>query len=633
MYISYDSKILASNLQEISKEQSFRFCVRFSNDLGYAENVTVILQKYHSPAKEEFSLKYTTTKNEMSTFLSDFIHLRFGSGLYFYCFKVLLDGKLYYIKNNLSQGITLTENDLPWMQFTVTDNIFTVPEWAKGSIMFHIMVDRFARDESVSVFEMPRRTIHKNWNQIPDWMPNEKGEITNTDFFCGNLKGITKHLKYIKKLGVKIVYLSPVCRSQSNHRYDTADYLSIDPYLGSAEDMKELCQKAHELGMKVIIDTVFNHTGDDSIYFNRLSTFPEIGAFSGRDSKYFDWYKKDGFNNFQFWWNFGNLPVCNPDCKDWQNFLFGENGVIDTWFRKSGIDGLRLDVADELPDYFLTMVRDSAQKYKKDAFILGEVWENAIRKNDGNRKYLLGTSLHSVMNYPFTNAILKYVRFHDSYYLENTINEICADYPQGALLSTMNSLSTHDIPRAITTLVGNGMLYNAYEWIWDIGNKDRNWQNAHDSTFTHSDYKKGKELLKSALSILYFLPGNPCIFYGDEVGLYGYKDPWNRKTYPWGHRDKKLMRFYRTLGKVHNALPLANADFKFISVTSNTVMYERTFKDKRILVSVNITDTVQPNHVPEKYKDDKIIFSTNHSSKKQLTPYGLTIVSNCNLKF
>ena len=153
MYISYDSKILASNLQEISKEQSFRFCVRFSNDLGYAENVTVILQKYHSPAKEEFSLKYTTTKNEMSTFLSDFIHFRFGSGLYFYCFKVLLDGKLYYIKNNLSQGITLTENDLPWMQFTVTDNIFTVPEWAKGSIMFHIMVDRFARDESVSVLK------------------------------------------------------------------------------------------------------------------------------------------------------------------------------------------------------------------------------------------------------------------------------------------------------------------------------------------------------------------------------------------------------------------------------------------------------------------------------------------------
>lgn len=632
MYVSLDSKIRVSELNEISKEKAYRFIVRLSDDLGYAEDVTVILQKYHSSAKEEFPLKYTNSKNGISTFISDFIHFNFGTGLYFYCFRITLNRKIYYLKTNYEEGLSLTTLDLPWMQFTVTDNTFLVPEWAKGAIMFHIMVDRFARDESVPVFEMPRRTIHKNWNDIPDWMPNEKGEITNTDFFCGNLKGITNHLKYIKKLGVKIVYLSPICRSQSNHRYDTADYLSIDPYLGSAEDMKNLCQRAHALGMKVIIDTVFNHTGDDSIYFNRLSTFPEKGAISGRDSKYFEWYKRDRFNHFQYWWGFGNLPVCNPDCKEWQNFLFGDGGVIDTWFTKWGIDGLRLDVADELPDYFLTMLANCAKHYKKDAFILGEVWENAIRKNDGNRNYLLGTSLSSVMNYPFTNAILKYVRFRDTYCLRNNINEICADYPREALLSTMNSLSTHDIPRAITTLVGNGFLHNGYEWTWDIGGKDRNWQNANDAAFSRADYKKGRELLKAALSILYFLPGNPCIFYGDDVGLYGYKDPWNRKTYPWGRRDKKLMRFYRILGKIHNSLPLSNANFRFITVTNDIVMYERTWKDKRILVSVNITGQTQAILVPEQYANDPVIFATNHSNNKQLTPYGLTIISNCNLE-
>ena len=162
MYVSLDSKIRVSELNEISKEKAYRFIVRLSDDLGYAEDVTVILQKYHSSAKEEFPLKYTNSKNGISTFISDFIHFNFGTGLYFYCFRITLNRKIYYLKTNYEEGLSLTTLDLPWMQFTVTDNTFLVPEWAKGAIMFHIMVDRFARDESVPVFEMPRRTIHKN---------------------------------------------------------------------------------------------------------------------------------------------------------------------------------------------------------------------------------------------------------------------------------------------------------------------------------------------------------------------------------------------------------------------------------------------------------------------------------------
>lgn len=628
MYVSLDSMIRVTELKEFSKEKTCRFSVRLSDELGFVTNATLILQKYHSPQKKEFSLVYIGTKNNVSTFLSDNVPFEFGIGLYFYCFKLTLNGKMYYLKLN-NGNVILTNNDLPWMQFTVTNSLFRTPAWAKGAIMYQIMVDRFSRDPSVPVFKMPRRTIHENWNDIPDWKPNEQGIITNTDFFCGNFKGITKHLKYIKKLGVKILYLSPVCQSQSNHRYDTGDYKNVDPYLGSIDDLKELCKRAHALQMKVILDGVFNHTGNDSIYFNEYSTYPEPGAYSGQISKYYNWYKKNPKSVFDYWWGFSTLPECDPHSKDWQEFMFGKNGVIETMF-SWGIDGLRLDVADELPDFFLEMLSKCARHCKKDAFIIGEVWENAIRKFDGNRNYLLGSSLNSVMNYPFTDATIKCIRFKDASAFKRITQEIYQDYPREAMLSAMNALGTHDIPRPITSLGSNGFILNAYEWIWDIGNKNREWQYEQLCNFSYTDYKKARKLLKAALVLLYFLPGNPCIYYGDEVGLYGYKDPWNRKPYPWEYRDKNTLKFYRSLGKAFNSAPLlSKAGYRFISFDHNVIVYERIWKKAVYRICVNLSDTAQPVPIPENFKNQHVIFTTQKSNIKQLLPLEAIVIANC----
>lgn len=632
MYVSSDLKIRVTELTEISKEKTYRFNVCLSNELGFAEHVTLILQKYHSPQRKEIPLCYIGTKNNVSTFLTEDVQFEFGTGLYFYCFKLDINGKTSYIKLS-DNNVILTNSDMPWMEFTVTTSLFRVPKWAKGAIMYQIMVDRFARDLSVPVFERKRRTIHENWDDIPDWKPNEQGQITNTDFFCGNFKGITNHLKYIKKLGVKIIYLTPVCESQSNHRYDTADYKNVDPYLGCIDDLKELCRKAHNLGMRVLLDGVFNHTGNDSVYFNSYSTYPEPGAYSGTQSKYYHWYKKEPGSIFAYWWGFHTLPECDPYNKEWQEFLFGKDGVIETMF-SWGIDGLRLDVADELPDFFLETLVKCAKHCKKDAFVMGEIWENAIRKFEGKRNYLLGASLHSVMNYPFTDAIIKCTRFKDTTTFKYVTREIYQEYPREAMLSAMNALGTHDIPRPITSLVGNGIIQNSsYEWVWDIGPYGRDWQYKQLQRFSRADYKKAKQMLKAALVLLYFLPGNPCVYYGDEVGLFGYKDPWNRGTYPWGHRDKKLLKFYRKIGNTHNQFPLlAKAGYKFISDSNDVVVYERRWKKAIYRVVVNFSDTTQAIPIPDNFKFRHVIFTTqsqNTQTKKQLHPFEAIVVANC----
>lgn len=295
-----------------------------------------------------------------------------------------------------------------------------------------------------------------------------------------------------------------------------------------------------------------------------------------------------------------------------------------------GIDGLRLDVADELPDFFLEMLVKCAKRCKKDAFVMGEIWENAIRKFEGKRNYLLGTSLHSVMNYPFTDAIIKCTRFKDTASFKYVTREIYHEYPREAMLSAMNALGTHDIPRPITSLVGNGMILNAYEWVWDIGDHGREWQYEQLKNFSQADYKKAKKMLKAALVLLYFLPGNPCIYYGDEVGSYGYKDPWNRFPYPWGHRDKELLAFYRAIGKAHNSAPhLAKANYRFISSNNNVIVYERTWKKAIYRICVNLSDTTQPFPISNSFKNQHVIFSTKHSNIKGLLPFGAIVVANC----
>ena len=292
---------------------------------------------------------------------------------------------------------------------------------------------------------------------------------------------------------------------------------------------------------------------------------------------------------------------------------------------------MRLDVADELPDFFLKKIKEAVLRNKKDSFIIGEVWENAATKEkDGHpRNYLLGHSLDTVMNYPWTDAILRYVRFGDSEKFKSKVWEIINDYPQEAVFSVMNALSTHDITRAMTTLQGEGIEQNR-EWVWDVPNfgnprENRQWQYNNDK-LEGNNYKEAKKKFKIATIIQYFLPGNVSIFYGDEVGLYGYKDPFNRKTYPWNHRDKDLLKFFRTLGKIRTKYEfLKEADFRFISLNEEILAFERTSSENSMYVVVNRSKNTHKIEMPEVIQRGKIIFSINYNTGI-IDPYGAIIV-------
>ena len=253
----------------------------------------------------------------------------------------------------------------------------------------------------------PDRTIREDWGGQPYWRPNERGEVTNSDYFGGTLRGIEEKLPYLKSLHVTCLYLNPIFEAHSNHRYNTADYTKIDPVLGTEEDFQSLCAAAGRLGIRVMLDGVFSHTGSDSVYFNRQGRYPQPGAYQSQQSPYFSWYHFISWpEKYHSWWGFETLPEVEETDNNYNKYINGRQGVVRKWLKK-GASGWRLDVADELPDSFLDQLTEAAKEEKPDAVVLGEVWEDATTKESygSRRRYLLGRQLDSVMNYPFRNAV------------------------------------------------------------------------------------------------------------------------------------------------------------------------------------------------------------------------------------
>lgn len=593
----------------IRKSEKYEITLKIDEKYGYVDDARIIINQQKGTNEKEIKMEYVSTENHMNVFKSN---IQFENvGVHYFCIKLVVNQVTTWIKNDVeNKCAVLTNNNLPYWTITVYEDDFKVPDWAKGKIMYQIFPDRFYKSENYVPEKISNR-ITKKWGEIPNWMLGKNCTLSNNDFFMGNLKGIEEKLDYISELGVEIIYLNPICLSQSNHRYDVADYEVVDPYLGKNEDLKKLCEFAHEKGMKIIIDAVFNHTGNDSKYFNQFNTYNTIGAYNNPQSPYYNWYRKNEKGEFEYWWGFKNLPVCDGDNAEWRNFITGKNGVIDKWF-SLGIDGLRIDVADELTEKFIESVRTAVKRNKKDGFIIGEVWDNAIRKEkDGKqRTYLLGKGLDSVMNYPFTNAILKFVRFGNSENLVDTLNEITTEYPKEVQNSLMNSLSTHDITRAMTTLVGEGIQKNKYNWIWDVP-YSREWQFSKQK-LTKEQLNKAKELMKIATVIQYFLPGNPCIYYGDEIGMYGYKDPFNRMCFDWDNIDKNLNEFYKNLGKIRKKFVfLENAEIKVIEANEDVFIFERVYKNNQLLVLVSRTEKEINIEIPENYTNAETVMEKN----------------------
>ena len=430
-------------------------------------------------------------------------------------------------------------------QLTVYDGRGHTPEWFGSGVSYQIFPDRFCRSRIPDPAGMVgERTVHENWQDTPDFLPDEQGEIRNRDFFGGDLPGITGKLDYLKGLGVTTVYLNPIFEAASNHRYNTADYLAIDPMLGKEEDFQTLCREAHKRGMRILLDGVFNHTGSVSRYFNADGSYPDVGAAQSAQSPYYNWYHFSRWPaEYDAWWGIKTLPAVEENHPDYREFIFGgRDSVVRHWLR-CGADGWRLDVADELPDDFIAQLRCAMEEEKSDALLIGEVWEDGSNKiaYDRRRRYLLGSETHGLMNYPFRTAALQWLCGGDASDFRESMETLRENYPPDAYYSAMNFLSTHDTPRILTLLGGEPVP------------EDKPGRAA--ARLSPAGYELARRRLMVGAMLLYAFPGSPTVYYGDEAGVQGYEDPLNRCTYPWGQEDERLLAWYRKLGALRCSRP------------------------------------------------------------------------------
>lgn len=497
-------------------------------------------------------------------------------GLYFYQF--FLDtwrGTLPIMRGWGDEG-ELRSDGVQW-QLTVFSAAFTTPEWLEGGVIYQIFPDRFCNSGTGKENVPADRKIHAVWGEQPDWKPNAEGTVTNSDYFGGDLRGIQRKLDYLKSLSVTCIYLNPIFEAHSNHRYNTANYEKIDPLLGTQEDFRSLCREAEKRGIRILLDGVFNHTGSDSIYFNREGRYPEAGAYQSQSSKYYPWYCfRNWPNEYASWWNFSTLPCVNKNNPEFSEYINGKDGIIRRWLR-AGASGWRLDVADELPDGFLDDLRAAAKAEKPDAAVIGEVWEDASNKTayGKRRRYFQGRQLDSAMNYPFRSAILGYLTgAHPSDMMEEILC-ILENYPPQVIRCLMNNIGTHDTERALTVLAGE-----------PLGGHGRHWQStAH---LTKEQRARGLSLMRLASLMQFTLPGVPCIYYGDEAGMEGYRDPFNRGCYPWGSEDTGLLEWYRKLGKLRAECDcLREGEFQPVSANGDGMAYIRSGKKDALLCAFN----------------------------------------------
>lgn len=515
-------------------------------------------------------MRFEKSENGFSVYTADYVFD--AAGIYYYRFEMRnRDGVWYYGRGE--NGESVCGENLPEWQLTVYKSSYKTPDFAKGNIIYHIFVDRFNRADGVKTKRKYR--LHESFSESPE-VVSADGKYYADDFFGGNFNGIREKLDYLEELGVGIIYLSPIFKAYSNHRYDTGDYLKVDELLGTEDDFKRLLDAAHEKGMKIILDGVFNHSGADSLYFNKFGTYDSLGAYQSKSSPYYDWYYFKKFpDEYACWWGCDNVPDLNKSNKDYRALVFGKNGVVEKW-QKLGADGWRLDVVDELPIDFVNLLIKKIKSVNKDALVIGEVWEDASTKVSYGelRPYLLGDQLDGTMNYPFMNAIIAYVRDGDEKFFKDTVQSILENYPKETVYCLMNSLGTHDTVRIINALS-------------DV--RAHGWSKTHKLGYKlpDSEYEKAKKKLYLASVLQFTLPGIPSIFYGDEAGLQGFDDPINRRPYPWGSEDKEILAHYKKLGRIRRENRAVFSGGFNMRDENGLVAYERASGDDEILIAVN----------------------------------------------
>ncbi len=542
----------------------------------YPRDVALVIRK-DGEEERRIPAEFKGMKGMLSAFEVSFEAK--DSGLYFYYFTFNSNFGYQKIKKGVG-GEGVINDDFDDYQLTVYD-AFSETDFFEGEIFYQIFPDRFCASGEEKKGVPDDRILVSDKSKLPEFRPNEKGIVKNNDFYGGDFKGIASKLEYLKEIGVGVIYLNPIFEAHSNHRYDTADYRKPDPILGSEEDFKALADKAHSLGMKIILDGVFSHTGDDSVYFNKYNRYDSIGAYQSRESKYFGWYNfKSWPDSYDSWWGIRIHPEVNETNEDFMNFICGKKGVLQHWM-DLGADGFRLDVADELPDLFLERLYRSVKAYKSDAIVIGEVWEDASNKisYSHRRRFLLGKQLDSVMNYPFRNAIISLLKYGDREGFKETVETVLENYPQYSIKNLMNFLSTHDTKRILTALAGE-----------EENGRGRDWM--AQKVLSEDERRLGAKMLKTAYTILYMLPGNPQIYYGDEVGMDGYSDPFNRQYYT----DEKdlfgIREYMKSLGELRQSEKELFSDTKLIisTVYDGLTILLRRHNDRDIVLVVNTSN-------------------------------------------
>lgn len=465
-------------------------------------------------------------------------------GLYEYAFRITTQVSLAYYASRADghggEGVLTYDSFLPYY-LTVYEKDFETPDWFSDGVTYQIFPDRFARKGKIPQIE-GRRILPPGAKPHRVVLPD--GAIPNDYFYGGNLQGIIGKLGYLSSLGVTTLYINPIFSARSNHRYDTSDYLTVDPMLGDEEDLKKLCREAEKRGMRILLDGVFNHTGDDSIYFNKYGNYPDPGAWQGESSPYYDWFVfRDFPEDYECWWDVKILPAVNQNAPSFRKFIYGgEESVARRWLR-CGASGWRLDVADELPDDFIGELREAVKSEKPEALVLGEVWEDASIKiaYDTRRKYLLGHELDGVMNYPFRDGVLLYLLKEDAEAFREIMECVEENYPYPVRRALMNLIGTHDTPRILSVLAGAD----------EKAPKEEKGRSAF--RLSEDDYIVGKERLMLASLLLFTALGSPTIYYGDEGGMEGLEDPYNRAYFSEKSLDKELTEWYRKLSFIRRA--------------------------------------------------------------------------------
>ena len=609
---------------EVEIGKTFRIELKISNDFGWIQNVEVLFNQFGEAPTIIKQMKREEEKDDIGKYCTEVQFNRLGN--YFFFFSLEINGEKKAIKisrNTNKPAVMYSWDESPYWRVLVIQKDFEIPEWSKDAIAYQLFVDRFRNGKNKKGKQEGRN--YRIWGEFPNWHKNSRGNFHNNDFFCGNIEGICEALEYLKNLSVDIIYMSPINESLYRYeRYASTNHMEIDPDAGTFEDLEKLHKKANEMGMHIILDIAFNHCSSDNPIFKE--------ALSNPNSKYRNWFYFEN-GSYRTWYGFPDMPIFNQWSKGYQDYVYGENGVVAKF--APYVDGFRLDLANELQLFLLEGIRNRANQYGKH-LILGEYWYNTSIE-------ILGKGIDCPTNYLFTAAILRFVACGGGKEFSRRINEVLENYPQNTIDTMFNSLDTHDMMRAITIL-SKKFIRNEPDRIWEIDKEGSKWHvirngrgvfltddfrsfEFENDKLSKKDYDVAIKRLKIAVVLQYFLPGIPCIFYGTEVGMHGFKDPFNRKCFNWDENswDKDLLKFYKEIGKFRKLYHGVGSSFKPLQEDQDVFCFMRESEKNSIFVAVNRGEQERYIEIPENFKENVEILAFN-AEKNYLKPYGGIII-------